>query len=84
MREIASRQLRNHTRAVLDSLEHDDPIVITVHGRPVARLTNYSGRGRWIPRRRFLSEILAHQADPGLAEDLAQLADEMTDDLPWE
>ena len=34
-------------------------------------------------RGRFVRDVLAHQADAGLADDLASLADETTDDLPW-
>lgn len=40
-------------------------------------------RPRWLGRSRFVREVLAHQADAALAADLASLADETTDDLPW-
>jgi hypothetical protein len=33
-------------------------------------------------RDRFIREVLAHQADHALADELAALADETTDDLP--
>ena len=36
-----------------------------------------------MPRARFIREVLSHQADPALADDLASLADETTDDLAW-
>ena len=34
-------------------------------------------------RSRFLRDVLVHQSDAALAADLASLADETTDDLPW-
>ena len=40
-------------------------------------------RPRWMGRDRFLREIIPHQADPGLADDLKSLGEETTDDLPW-
>ena len=46
-------------------------------------MASIEGRPRWMSRRRFVRDVLARQADPALAADLASLADETTDDLPW-
>lgn len=83
MSEVASRELRNHTRSVLDRVARGEEITVTVRGRPVAELTPVAAKPRWMARDRFLREIMSHQADPGLAADLESLADETTDDLPW-
>lgn len=83
MTEVASRELRNQTRAVLDLVARGERITITVQGRPVAELAPIPDRPRWMGRDRFVHQVLSHQADPGLAGDLAQLSDETTDDLPW-
>ena len=83
MTEVASRELRNQTRALLDRVADGERITITVRGRPVADLTPVAQRSRWMRRDRFICEVLSHQADPGLTDDLASLADETTDDLPW-
>lgn len=83
MIEVASRELRNQTRAVLDLVLGGEHVVITVDGRPVAQLEPVSTRTQWMPRRVFLHDVLALQADPGLAADLAELAGETTDDLPF-
>ncbi|WP_420445224.1 hypothetical protein [Candidatus Poriferisodalis sp.] len=40
-------------------------------------------RPRWMSRERFIREVLAHQADAGLSDYLADLARETTDDLQW-
>ncbi len=83
MTEVASRELRNNTRAVLDLVAGGERITITVQGKPVAELLPLSQRHRWMRRDQFIREVLVHQADPGLADDLAALTDETTDDLAW-
>ncbi len=83
MTEVASRELRNNTRAVLDLVADGERITITVQGKPVAELVPVAQRQRWMRRGQFIREVLAHQADPGLADDLAALTDETTDDLAW-
>ncbi|MFP4512917.1 MAG: type II toxin-antitoxin system Phd/YefM family antitoxin [Acidimicrobiales bacterium] len=82
MAEIAARELRNSTRSLLDRVESGEILTITVSGRPTAVLAPIGRRPRWIPRSLFTAAVLAHQADPGLAEDLEELAGEMTDELP--
>lgn len=83
MSVVASRELRNETRALLDRVAAGERITITVQGRPVAELTPVADRPIWMSRERFVSQVLAFQADAGLAAELAQLSDETTDDLPW-
>ena len=83
MTEVASRELRNQTRALLDLVARGERITITVQGRPVAELSPVPNRPRWMGRDRFVNQVLSHQADPGLANDLALLSDETTDDLAW-
>ena len=83
MTEIASRELRNRTRALLDRVAGGERITVTVNGRPVAELAPVAGRPTWMGRGRFVRDVQAHQADAALAADLASLAGETTDDLPW-
>ena len=83
MTEVASRELRNQTRALLDRVANGERMTVTVHGRPVAELTPVADRPQWMSRGRFVRDVLSHQADAALAADLASLADETTDDLPW-
>lgn len=82
MTEVASRVLRNSTRALLDRVASGETITITVDGRPTAVLRPIGRRPRWVLRSEFASTLLAHQADPDLTEDLDELAGEMTDELP--
>lgn len=83
MSEVASRELRNQTRALLDRVAEGERITVTVNGRPVAELAPVAGRPRWMSRGRFVREVMAHQAGATLAADLASLADETTDERPW-
>jgi prevent-host-death family protein len=81
MTDVASRQLRNNTRAVLDRVAAGEAITITVDGRPVALLAPVGRRPRWLARRDFTERVLAKQADPGLRAELRGLAPDTTDDL---
>ncbi len=83
MAVVASRELRNQTRALLDRVAAGEEITITVDGRPVAILIPPRVRQRWMPRDRFVSEVLAHQADAGLRDDLDDIAPDTTDELDW-
>lgn len=82
MAEVASRELRNNTRSVLDRVERGETVVITVDGRPVARLEPAEPRHRWLPRRRFVDLVVGHQADSALFDDLTLLSPDTTDDVP--
>jgi prevent-host-death family protein len=83
MVDIASRELRNDTAGVLRRVQAGEEIVITVNGKPAARLVPLPRGGRhWISRAALARRLAGAQADPGLREDLARLAGETTDDLP--
>ncbi|MHB8465185.1 MAG: type II toxin-antitoxin system Phd/YefM family antitoxin [Acidimicrobiales bacterium] len=81
MAEVASRELRNDTRGVLRRVEAGEEVVITVGGRPVAVLTPVESRPRWMSKDEFLRRISGRQADPGLTEELRELAPDYTDEL---
>ena len=34
--DVSVRELRNHTARVISAVESGEPVVLTVHGRPVA------------------------------------------------
>jgi len=82
MTEVASRELRNSTRSLLDRVEAGERLTITVDGRPVAVLAPVGRRPRWMAKREFVPMVLENQADAGLAADLHELAGDTTDDLP--
>jgi prevent-host-death family protein len=82
MSDVASRELRNNTRALLDRVEAGESITITVDGRPVATLEPAGRRPRFMARDRFVRDLLSHRADAALRTDLKDLAPDTTDDLP--
>lgn len=82
MTEVASRELRNATRALLDRVTAGETITITVDGRPAAVLGPVERRPRWISRQEFLEKVRRHPADRGLLDELSSMYDDTTDDLP--
>jgi prevent-host-death family protein len=81
MATVASRDLRNRTRQVLERVEAGEDVTITVDGRPVARVTRLAQKPRWIARDLLFGQLRRIQADRGLIDDLRELAPETTDDL---
>lgn len=82
MTRVASRELRNNTRELLQRVEAGEDITITVSGRPVAVLSPVPARRQWLSRQEFVHRFADLQSDPGLARYLAALAPDSTDDLP--
>lgn len=83
MSEVATRELRNDTAGVIRRVQAGEEIVVTVNGKPAARLVPLPVGGRhWLPRAELARRLAGAQADPGLRDDLARLAGETTDDLP--
>jgi prevent-host-death family protein len=82
MADVASRELRNNTRALLERVDAGEEITITVDGRPVAVLAPVGRKPRWMPRDEFVRSVLSHQADPGLSAELRRLLPDTTDDEP--
>jgi len=82
MTMVASRELRNRTRSLLERVENGETVTITVNGRPVALLSPLPERPGRIRREAFLKMLEDSQADPGLRDDLARLCPGTTDDLP--
>lgn len=81
MTEVASRELRNNTRALLERVEAGESVTITVGGRPVAILQPLGRKPSWLTREEFSRRIAEHQADPELAHELPELSPGTTDDL---
>lgn len=84
MTDVAARELRNDTAALLRRVQAGEHIVITVNGRPTAQLLPLveATARRWVPRDELARRLRRAQADAGLRADLVALAGETTDDLP--
>jgi len=81
MKSVASRELRNNTRALLEKVEAGQSIAITVDGRAVATLEPIDRAQRWMARDEFVATLDRRQADPGLRMELRGIAPDSTDDL---
>ncbi len=79
---VASRELRNNTRRLLDRIEGGETLTVTVNGRPVAVLSPVEDRPSWMGRADFVRRVVGHQADPDLRGELRELAPGTTDDVP--
>jgi len=82
MTEVVWRELRDNTRGLLDRVEAGETITVTIDGRPVAVLQPTGSRPRWLAREEFARQVMSHQADPGLADELTELTPDTTDDIP--
>ncbi|BBY95669.1 antitoxin [Mycobacterium gallinarum] len=82
MSTVASRELRNDTAGVLRRVQAGEEVTITVNGRAVAMITAVQPRRRrWVSKAELVRRLETSQADPGLRDDLAELAGETTDEL---
>jgi len=82
MAEVASRELRNHTAAVLRRVEAGEKITITLRGKPVAEVVPLrSQRRRGISRDEMIAKLEQIPYDPTFKDDLAWISGDTTDDL---
>ncbi len=70
--DVSVRELRNHTARVIAAVEGGEPVVLTVHGRPVADIVP-----RAVRHERRPSELLLH--DLAAIEQLARELDIASD-----
>lgn len=81
MSEVASRELRNNTRGILERVAAGEDVTITVGGRAVAKVVPLERRPRWIDRRALFDRLETTQADAALSAELEALLPDTTDDL---
>ena len=79
MTDVSSRDLRDHTAALLRRVEAGERLRINVNGRPVAELVPL-GRPQWASGAAMKRALREAPADHGLLDDLAivrgQIAEE--------
>jgi prevent-host-death family protein len=82
MTTIASRDLRNHTAAVLKQVADGVDVIVTVHGEPAAVITRPRNRRRaGLPKAELLAFLDRQEPDPRLAEDIAWISEGSTEDF---
>jgi prevent-host-death family protein len=55
--DVSVRELRNHTARVISAIESGEPVVLTVHGRPVADITPRRARSERRPSAQVLADL---------------------------
>jgi len=85
MVDVSVRELRNHTARVIAAVQSGEPVVLTVHGRPVADIVPRQVRSERRPSEQLLADLAEISA---LAErlDITSRAEEFdvgltTDDM---
>lgn len=82
MADIPARELRNDVSGVLRRVQAGERLRVTVSGRPVAELIPLPTRQPTMTWEQFALQLEGSRADHGLADDLAQLLPDSTDDVP--
>lgn len=57
--DVSVRELRNHTARVIAAIESGEPVVLTVHGRPVADIVPRRARSERRPSELLLGDLAA-------------------------
>lgn len=82
MSTVASRDLRNHTRSVLERVAAGDVVTVTVNGEPVAEIRSPARRRpAAMTRSQLMNLVHAQQLDVALEADLRWISAGSTDDL---
>jgi prevent-host-death family protein len=55
--DVSVRELRNHTARVIAAIEAGEPVVLTVHGRPVADIVPRQERSERRPSELLLADL---------------------------
>jgi prevent-host-death family protein len=57
--DVSVRELRNHTARVIAAVESGEPVVLTVHGRPVADIVPRRTRSERRPTELLIADLTA-------------------------
>lgn len=57
--DVSVRELRNHTAKVISAVESGEPVVLTVHGRPVADIVPRRRRSERRPSGQLMADLTA-------------------------
>ncbi len=80
--EIGVRDLRNRTAQVIDAVKSGEPVTLTVHGEPIADIVPHAHRLPWLSGPHVREQLAGGAAaDPGLAQELEDLAGQTLDEL---
>jgi len=78
--DVSVRELRNHTGRVVSAIEAGEPVVLTVHGRPVADIVPRVQASERRPSELLMAELGAISAR---AAELGARSDPADFDVGW-
>jgi prevent-host-death family protein len=78
--DVSVRELRNHTGRVVSAIEAGEPVVLTVHGRPVADIVPRNAASERRPSNLLIADLEAISARAG---ELHVVSDAADFDLGW-
>jgi len=78
---VGVRDLRNDTGRVVDAVRAGERVTLTVRGEPVADIVPHGERRRWVSGEAVREQLAHLAADPGLRDELRDLAPDTIDDL---
>ena len=82
--QIGVRELRNDVSEVLRRVESGEEFVVTVRGRPIARLVGLDQKPTTMPAKAFFEALENAAADPKILDDIKDATAGTTDDVnPW-
>jgi prevent-host-death family protein len=79
--EIGVRDLRNRTAQVIDAVRAGERVTLSVNGEPVADIVPHGRRARWLSGPHLRDQLETRAADPGLREELDEIAGQTLDEL---
>lgn len=79
--DVGVRELRNDTGRVIDALRAGERVTLTVRGQPIADIVPHGGRTRWLSGESLRGQLAHRSADPGLRNDLDEVAGRTLADL---
>lgn len=76
-REISVRELRNHTKRVVDAVRSGEHLSLTVNRQPVADIVPHlTSQNPWVPSHLLRTVVAEAGADAGLLDDLAAVRED--------
>jgi prevent-host-death family protein len=81
MDDVPVRDLRNNVSSVLRRVQAGERLRVTVSGRPVAELVPLTSRPTSMAWAEFEAGLEGARSDAGLADDLALMVPDTTDDV---
>jgi prevent-host-death family protein len=73
--DVSVRELRNHTARVVSAIEAGEPVVLTVHGRPVADIVPRNAASERRPGELLLADLASISARAGELDVVSDAAD---------